>query len=999
MSQRLESSLNGELKFSSNGQKGETRPPVIYRAELHNQSLENKQAALSNKEFIALSLLSLEQLNVYLAGRGDVRDSSFFSLKDEEKAEVYKSSLDALNKITGDNSLKEKMEGKLVTLVGIPGVSFENNEIRIGPGSNAEDIINLIVENVPDNMDNNTTQEGLPSQEEVSVGNNQNAPDSQNPEPTPAPTLDATSSLASENSPQPEKTLEEEYAELANIRDDLAKTEALKNNFSTDTGTKVEELRAKYDDQKDRISEMVAGQIAGSHGWNTETDIPSDKLKSFRSEVNDVLFEKLVKEENDAYINSLKANREETWGDKAKEGLRYVLGSKGVQWYTKQNKWFRLGMTTLLATGVGYGVGTIAAAGAVGYAGARIVRGAASLTASASVNKYLQREDSILSIEALNEKEQREIEVLKRKDMPLDAKSKELERIKASYDLKRKRRALAKGAITVGAGAAGGLLAGLSEHLADGFGGGSKSVLESSGGKTGIQGNKFGRGIFDPNSTQNQDDLAKVIGPKLSVGDQSSINVRPEIQPETPEIPPRIETEDIKVVVETPEGAPVETPAPHPVEEVMPKPTVLVEQPSFKPEVLVQEAGGKTDSVWKMLKNVLENNDRFKNLSGSGTPEEIAKQIEAKQTRILQSLVGEVLENHEKYGVGADGEIVVGQKVDFSELFKDGKKFNEVLNDAENLKPATIKNIVENNAKIATYLSEHPGEKLTSEKVTEILNTKPKAQLNNLNIEGGRNVYEEEYSGAGIQNPPEQPNTLNAESGMLQEDINNELNPDGLQAKNLANGEDFVLRVPKPKYSELERTEIAGTDATEADVTNIDHSATEKAVLNEIAEAKQKLKIPDETTNPSKQSVGGLRNLRSMPEDVALQVQSNKVVGDLINDIYQKKGILGLGRVEGVKSPEWSEIRKLPAHKVFDFYKNPESSKLPKSILESLQGSVRHRKLFEALQAIAEQEAGGDIRPFERDDDTMEIYIKRLANFVVNRHTQNKTEEVLKMAA
>jgi hypothetical protein len=751
-------------------------------------------------------------------------------------------------------------------------------------------------------------------------------------------------SLVPENVPQPEKTLEEEYAELAKIRDDLAKTEALKNNFSTDTGVKIEELRAKYDDQKDRISEIVAGDIAKKYGWNSPDEVPEDRKNDFKKEVRGVLFDKLIQEEGKSYKDTLKANKERTVLDKTLEVAREALNTKVAQWYLGLSRKQRMALNFGIGTVVGLTFSTTLAPGALGalsYASWRAARVGFSAGAGAKAGEWANKK---WSLEELNANHDKEIEDLKNSDLSWEEKSKGLEDIEQKYKKEKMIVTAKRLGVTAGAGLGTGFLSNFAEHAFTMTGGGSSSVMESKFGKGDIQDHKFARGKFDPNAAQK--DLAKIMSPKLSVGNQSSINVRPEVRLEAPEISPRIEPENIKVTLEKPEV---------PLEQV------------FKPEVLTQEAGGKTDSVWKMLKNVLENSERFKKLGGSGTPEEIAKQIEARQTRVLQGLVNEVLENHEKYGVGENGEIVIGQKVDFSELFKDGKKLNEILADAENLKPATIKDIVENNAKIATYLREHKGFKLTKDSVNEILNTKPKAEV--------------------LSTSPVEQTDIDLESvktGMNAEDIKNELGTSGT--------EDGILVIkPKPKYAEFVNAD---------DVTNTgQESSLEKALSAEIAEAKQKLKIPEESNNLSKQSAGGLRNLRTMPEDIAMQAQIKKVLDEVINNVYEKKGVLGFGRMEGVKSAEWNEMRKLPAWKVFDFYKNPEGTKLPVSIVESLKKSVKHRNFFETIKHIVETEAGGDIKPFERDDDTMEIFAKRLANFVVSHNTPNKSPEVLKMAA
>jgi hypothetical protein len=154
-----------------------------------------------------------------------------------------------------------------------------------------------------------------------------------------------------------------------------------------------------------------------------------------------------------------------------------------------------------------------------------------------------------------------------------------------------------------------------------------------------------------------------------------------------------------------------------------PQPPDLTGKMFDDPSVLVQksEHGG---SIWSALNKTLDHNLRFRNLSGAGTPQEIAEQIEAKQTRILQNLTSEILKNHDQYGVGPNGEIIEGQEINFSKLFENEKLLDKALNDAENLKPVHIASIIENNRKIEGWVEANPGKKVN---IDEILKYKPKA--------------------------------------------------------------------------------------------------------------------------------------------------------------------------------------------------------------------------------------------------------------------------------
>lgn len=545
------------------------------------------------------------------------------------------------------------------------------------------------------------------------------------PEPSVVPSEQKLTAEASQEQnaiPEEEKipSLEEseEWIKLKELRNDLAKTEARKNNFSVDTGVAVEELRERYIKGKEKVAELIRKD---EYDWLDQGEGPLTKEQESR--LNDRLFEKLIKKENDVYLEALRENREKTWKDTVKIEAAKLVGSKAVQWYLKQNKWVRLGMTTAIATGVGYGVGAFAAAGAVGYAGARILRGAASLGAAGGLNKLLQHEKSILSIDRINEQEKKETEDLKNSNLSLEEKSRELADIKEYYDKNRRKAALIKGAMTIAAGASAGLFAGISEHIFNGTGG--SSLLDHTNrprtNSDHLQGPRPGVSETQPpqtNATEQLSEPSTVPESGPNVTESAETSPKPEIpkpEPEilTPEEHPEIKiSQDVKDLPNAPSLAEAQIVEPE-------MPAEVSKEFFADPKILIHEVEAG-DSTWKILKDTLENNEQFKAMT------------EAQKTYVLSALVNKTLENPAEYGLGNNGSIYVGDKTDFTKLFENSKEIKSIFDKAkqtitENSQQA--KTIIENNQKITGWVSEHPGIKPTSDKVNEILNFKPGTKI------------------------------------------------------------------------------------------------------------------------------------------------------------------------------------------------------------------------------------------------------------------------------
>ncbi len=123
------------------------------------------------------------------------------------------------------------------------------------------------------------------------------------------------------------------------------------------------------------------------------------------------------------------------------------------------------------------------------------------------------------------------------------------------------------------------------------------------------------------------------------------------------------------------------------------------------------EKGG---SVWRAAEDQLEKHfgKAFSDLN------------EGKQTYIIDALKDKIVADPEKYGLAGitdPDQIPVGAKIDFSELLKDETGMEGIFGKAGVLSEAQVDNIIHNNEVLRTWVEEHPGERLSSGKVEEIL--------------------------------------------------------------------------------------------------------------------------------------------------------------------------------------------------------------------------------------------------------------------------------------
>jgi len=123
------------------------------------------------------------------------------------------------------------------------------------------------------------------------------------------------------------------------------------------------------------------------------------------------------------------------------------------------------------------------------------------------------------------------------------------------------------------------------------------------------------------------------------------------------------------------------------------------------------ESAKKGDSVWKLAERQLEHRMGLKFTSLN----------EAQKTSVVAVIKNMVAADLEKFGLTNVDQIKIGQKIDFSEIFKDQAGMEDVFKKALSLHQGQMENIVHNNEVLRNWRAAHPTELFTSEKVEEIL--------------------------------------------------------------------------------------------------------------------------------------------------------------------------------------------------------------------------------------------------------------------------------------
>lgn len=128
-------------------------------------------------------------------------------------------------------------------------------------------------------------------------------------------------------------------------------------------------------------------------------------------------------------------------------------------------------------------------------------------------------------------------------------------------------------------------------------------------------------------------------------------------------------------------------------------------------ESYVETAGGKFNSVWKMTEHQLQAHfgERFNGLNA------------AQKTYLIDYYKDIVAKNPKAFGLENIDVVKPGQKINFAPLFTDASNFEKGIGKALKLTAAETQNILHNNKFLREWVLSHPGERLTSAKVEELL--------------------------------------------------------------------------------------------------------------------------------------------------------------------------------------------------------------------------------------------------------------------------------------
>lgn len=700
----------------------------------------------------------------------------------------------------------------------------------------------------------------------------------------------------------------EEWKQFEKIEKDVAEARAQKRGEGSILGmdANLDNLEDVYEAKRKQIALLIESDYRQKNGLD-EGPLPREQQR----ELNDLLVKETIedsKKRRQEHLDALKTGEDKNWKTRGLEVLRKATKIKAVEWYLKQDKWTRAATNTAIfgvAIGAGTFVGGGAASVALGAVAYRGARAAGSILGSGLGVAADRKFFKEKQIDKVNEQEKIEIDEIKN-DNFLSAKDKE-----SKLDEIKSRYSKEKKWIMMrkaGMAIVGGLLGGSAAGgILDFAYGGASVPTESQGSK--------GGGTTEP-----------------------SVKPAPEATPSKPAAP------------ETPK-----TPEPEPVLEAK-----LETKPLFTDPSILKHQNVKGDSTWKILEKTLENNDKFKGLT------------EAQKTYVVSNFTNKIIENPDVYGVGKGGTLEIGKQTDLTKLFEDSKEAESIFEKArETVKAGSMREetILENNAKIATWLKEHPDEYLSEGKVSEILSTKPKVFFTKEQV------------------PEFTQNELEA------------LENDGVR---LSKGVEKNIETPQ-KIGTVDDAAVQKPNVKAGNV--IDIAEARAKLEEEISEYKQRLAQLEGNKSvaaggmvaagvaafpgQSVQSMTRNPNIeRSMVSDGQVAAQVEEAFHSVVDDIYGKGGLLGFGRVAGVDAPEWRQMAGLPVAKVIKYYTgNSNDSGLSLEVSNMLFNSKKHTRFAKEMLRLLEQ-TNDTIKPFE--NERVEQFVKRAAAYVFKSNLQSK---------
>lgn len=716
-------------------------------------------------------------------------------------------------------------------------------------------------------------------------------------------------------------------------------------------GEEITEEQQKNVEEYAKFKEYLAEQKRKHREAKIPEDITPEERASKEKEINDRIFDELVVDENSIYLRKLKNLSSEGKDgilNKGLEAAKSLLSTKAAKWYLGLSKNQRRALSFGVGGMVGIAAGAAVAPGMAGvatYLGWRALRFGVSGFVG---NKASERANKRWSLEDLEVKKNKEVEKLKNSNMSLEDKAKALRDIE--NDFKKAKIIISAKRIgsTIVAGAGAGMLTGLAEGL-------TTSV-------------------------------------------NASVNMT-KISPTAPKV----------------EVAPtIIGPAPKGGENV-------VIRSLFEDKSVLNAEAKPGDSTWKLLGNAVEKSRLFKKLTG---PEMV---VDAKKDFILSNLINE-------NNLASGGPLKVGDKVDFTKVFEDKEKIEMLFKKAEAISNQNVINIRINNEKIEAWLADpaNKGKALTPDVVKEILQKKVEPKTFAFNqgptqTEPPKIILDETIKQAGLVEPKLEVNIAELNNNYQSVFSDNQVSEDSptISAERLLSNikkTQEELAEQRARYedgrfkyvfSEDEiKKRIQGIEEKQIQVNDLKSRTQEliksKVRLPEIAqneavegvepvdtEARVLNASTEKVTNIEEYRNRGIRTMQGDSKKLVAEIVSNEKIEEHlradINNIYGKKGIFGIGKVEGINTPGWKEISEQNAAKFLGFYEKPENSDLPKKIIENLTVSREDRDLVEYIDGLRNEAksaaggflgvAGSDVAPY--NNETVGEYLRRLGKFIM----------------
>ena len=293
----------------------------------------------------------------------------------------------------------------------------------------------------------------------------------------------------------------------------------------------------------------------------------------------------------------------------------------------------------------------------------------------------------------------------------------------------------------------------------------------------------------------------------------------------------------------------------------------------------------------------------------------------------ISSLVNKMMQEPTKFGLDADRVLKIGSKLNIKNLLENEDRLKAYADKAIKLTEVQKKSVLENNKNISTWITNNPDKIFGKENVSEILSPKPKVETK---IEPKPEIKPE----------PAKPFIIAPAAQIPQTDLQKKIAPT-LQ--------DFVE--------------------------------------GSVKDAMGPKRMPPPAVKPGVASPMPQAS-RSMAGDASFNQSLEAAFNNEIDQIYGKKGLMGLRYTPGAESKEWMYISKLPAKAIFEYFTGDSSkSGLPAEITGELAKTESHYNLMKQLVGLI-NETQGVVKP--DDSENVESFVRRLGAFVMKEHMQEK---------